>query len=282
MPRTTGALVLYLWFLVVLSPLALPLVGAGGEIALEEAVGALAGHGRHGVDVAVEKLFSAGDQLAQQGRERVALRVMGLAARLDPFLVEARLYQGILSCKVGNVSGASASFAQALARTLPTGHRDEERMRGLRALVLARDGLCLMEARRFGPAATRLRASLEIDPGQEGLAWQLALALEYGGQWPASADAYLAWLRLLPPPPAPPGAASCAAPGCAAEWGAWLGARRAGRTVVAIFCPNRVEGVPEWGPVAAAPPPPPLLRINRTRRVPHPVLIGHAVSLTPY
>ena len=29
------------------------------------------------------------------------------------------------------------------------------------------------------------------------------------------------------------------------------------------------------------PPPPPPLRTNRTRRVPHPVLIGHAASLTP-
>jgi hypothetical protein len=29
-------------------------------------------------------------------------------------------------------------------------------------------------------------------------------------------------------------------------------------------------------------PPLPPLRTNRTRRVPHPVLIGHAASLTPY
>ena len=30
------------------------------------------------------------------------------------------------------------------------------------------------------------------------------------------------------------------------------------------------------------PPPPPPPRTNRTRRVPHPVLIRHAASLTPY
>ena len=30
------------------------------------------------------------------------------------------------------------------------------------------------------------------------------------------------------------------------------------------------------------PPPPPSLRTKWTRRVPHPVLIGHAASLTPY
>ena len=45
------------------------------------------------------------------------------------------------------------------------------------------------------------------------------------------------------------------------------------------------------GPCPAACPParppsapsvPPLLRTNRTRRVRHPVLIGHAVSFTPY
>jgi len=32
--------------------------------------------------------------------------------------------------------------------------------------------------------------------------------------------------------------------------------------------------------VSLSPPPPP--RTNRTRRVPHPVLSGHAASLTPY
>ena len=34
--------------------------------------------------------------------------------------------------------------------------------------------------------------------------------------------------------------------------------------------------------VRAAPPPPSVLRTDRTRRVPHPVLIGHAASLAPY
>ena len=33
---------------------------------------------------------------------------------------------------------------------------------------------------------------------------------------------------------------------------------------------------------AMAPPLPPPLRTNRTRRVPHPVLIGPAASFTPY
>ena len=32
----------------------------------------------------------------------------------------------------------------------------------------------------------------------------------------------------------------------------------------------------------APPPPPPPSRTKWTRRVPHPVLIGHAASLTPY
>jgi hypothetical protein len=55
-----------------------------------------------------------------------------------------------------------------------------------------------------------------------------------------------------------------------------------GRAVVA-----RVPGVVrqmEGRSVAQArlPPPPPPLRTNRTRRVPHPVLIEHAASLTPY
>ena len=33
-------------------------------------------------------------------------------------------------------------------------------------------------------------------------------------------------------------------------------------------------------PAVVPPPPPPLFRTNRTRRVPHPVLIGHAASLS--
>jgi len=33
---------------------------------------------------------------------------------------------------------------------------------------------------------------------------------------------------------------------------------------------------------ADLPPPPPLLRTNRTRRVLHPVLIGHVASFPPY
>ena len=35
-------------------------------------------------------------------------------------------------------------------------------------------------------------------------------------------------------------------------------------------------------PKGAPPLPTPVLRTDRTRRVPRPVLIGHAVSLTPY
>ena len=38
----------------------------------------------------------------------------------------------------------------------------------------------------------------------------------------------------------------------------------------------------EWLQVPAAPPRPPPLRTKWARRVPHPVLIGHAASLTPY
>ena len=41
---------------------------------------------------------------------------------------------------------------------------------------------------------------------------------------------------------------------------------------------------PHWDAVSrgAAGPPPPPSRTKWTRRVPHPVLIGHAASLTPY
>jgi hypothetical protein len=51
--------------------------------------------------------------------------------------------------------------------------------------------------------------------------------------------------------------------------------------------PAPVTSAPAPGALAAtrggaALAPPPLPRTNRTRRVPHPVLIGHAASLTPY
>ena len=58
-----------------------------------------------------------------------------------------------------------------------------------------------------------------------------------------------------------------------------------------LFCPElgvfrdmaapRPRGSSYSGSIPRAPPPPPL-RTNRTRRVPHPVLIGHAASFTPY
>jgi len=41
-------------------------------------------------------------------------------------------------------------------------------------------------------------------------------------------------------------------------------------------------GVPASWLAGMQPPPPPRPRSNWTRRVPHPVLIGHAASLTPY
>ena len=51
--------------------------------------------------------------------------------------------------------------------------------------------------------------------------------------------------------------------------------------------PERVVDLDkEWARTAAVlfvpPPPPPLPRTKWTRRVPHPVLIGHAASLTRY
>jgi len=47
--------------------------------------------------------------------------------------------------------------------------------------------------------------------------------------------------------------------------------------------PGKSEDHHEWNPMTCAPPPPPPpFGTNWTRRVPHPVLIGHAEPLSPY
>ena len=92
-------------------------------------------------------------------------------------------------------------------------------------------------------------------------------------------------LAALRSPAAPPGA------------GAGAGARRASPAATRSPARRRVlGGAGAESPGAGAlddslgivqqalphPPPPPLLRTNRTRRVPRPVLIGHTASFTPY
>ena len=46
--------------------------------------------------------------------------------------------------------------------------------------------------------------------------------------------------------------------------------------------PQAAQGSPPQSPNASSSPPPPSPRTNRTRRVSHPVPIGHAASHTPY
>jgi hypothetical protein len=76
-------------------------------------------------------------------------------------------------------------------------------------------------------------------------------------------------------------AAACAGAGAG---GAATSAPKARKTVFCAQCARlshrRGQQGARGGPRQA--PPPLLPRTNRTRRVPHPVLIGHAASLTPY
>jgi len=70
---------------------------------------------------------------------------------------------------------------------------------------------------------------------EDGIAWHLGLACDYGGDWAGAVEAYLLWLsihrktapRLIPSVPT----------------------RRAGQTVIALFCLHRTPDLPEgrWG-----------------------------------
>jgi len=74
---------------------------------------------------------------------------------------------------------------------------------------------------------------------------------------------------------------ACASPavrGARARAAADQPRRVAARGRVAGAAPAARLGAPAAGSGGA----PPLLRTNRTRRVLHPVLIGHAASFTPY
>ena len=92
--------------------------------------------------------------------------------------------------------------------------------------------------------------------------------------------------RSLPGPDAPPGApapsrgSSNACRGATFSCGRMPRAPRArSRRTSTRWCSAR-RLAPQVPPRPPPPPPPP--RTNWTRRVPHPVLIGHAASLTPY
>ena len=56
--------------------------------------------------------------------------------------------------------------------------------------------------------------------------------------------------------------------------------RRAAATGAAAAAVGGIGHAPAGSAGGCPPPPPPLFRTNRTRRVPHPVLIGHAASLS--
>jgi tetratricopeptide (TPR) repeat protein len=57
-------------------------------------------------------------------------------------------------------------------------------------------GACFMELRNFSSAAQHFRTALSLRPEDDAVAWQLALAAEYGGDWPGAVAAYRHWLNL--------------------------------------------------------------------------------------
>jgi len=65
------------------------------------------------------------------------------------------------------------------------------------------------------------------------------------------------------------------------QWQAWVDAHVPGACVLNLYGPCFHETFYILHTLAGLPPPPPR-RTKWTRRVPHPVLIGHAASLTPY
>jgi hypothetical protein len=100
--------------------------------------------------------------------------------------------------------------------------------------------------------------------------------------------AFSRWILTDPPQSAHRMDPAAESPPCRLSLSTSLGTQRAAPMAPAARC-RGTHGA-TWscsprGTYRQAPPtspPPPSSRTNRTRRVPHPVLIGHAASLTPY
>jgi hypothetical protein len=172
-----------------------------------------------------------------------AMGLLKLASRLDGWAnlpLHIALAHRLL--RLGYTQSALARFESILAKTTQQLRSSGDSCHGASAAACAalhgHIGACHMDMRNFSAAASRFRAALSLWPHDDGLAWQLALAAEYGGDWPGAVDAYRHWLNLQR---------------AGRRWLRPAGGPALRRRTVAILCPFRLPDAEggRWGPSSA-------------------------------
>ena len=188
----------------------------------------------------MEGLWLAADEvLTITSPLNVALRFLNLATRMDGgenLSLHLALSNRLL--RMGHSTKALMRFSLILIsmrRKLRASGDSCSDNASLCALVHGHIGACYMELRNFSSAASHFRTSLSLWPHDDSVAWQLALAAEYGGDWPGAVDAYRHWLNLQR---------------SGRRWQLAAGGAALRQRTVAIFClfrlPDSQGG--RWGP----------------------------------
>lgn len=189
---------------------------------------------RGDADGAVEGACGLAEVLARSGDAWGTRRALFMCSRLhrqQPFELLMTLSQG--ACRGGSAEGVSWGISRLRA---VRGSRE------LRAKAMAAAGMCGMEARKFGLAATAFEISLGLDPMQMDVAWHMALAGDYGGDWRMAASAYRKWLLIQ---------SEMERSSSSSSSKQWLQTPRPrGKKTIAFLCIYRLESAEggRWGP----------------------------------
>ena len=165
-----------------------PSTGQPDGGAAEASVRVVSRLARGDVDGAAEEACGMAEVLARSGDAGATRRALFMCSRLhrqQPVELLMALSQG--ACRGGSAEGVSWGISRLRAM---------RRGRELEAKAMAAAGMCGMEARKFGVAASAFQRSLELEPMQMDVAWHMALAGDYGGNWRMAAAAYRQWLLI--------------------------------------------------------------------------------------